>query len=464
MAHAAENDETNTPTPDEVQEWDRLHNLKPWSAMNTWREEDGHIIDRASGIYMWDADGNRLIDGPGGMWCVQIGHGRREMAEAIADQAMQLAYSSPFTTGTEPAAVLARKLAEFAPGDLNTVFFTTGGSTAVDTALRAVHFLNNRLGRTEKKIVISRQRAYHGSTYLSATMSDKERNRTKFDKEMRLVHFLPDVCPYTRPDGMSVEQFCDEKVAELENAILTLGPDRVGGFIAEPILCSGGVVVPPEGYHKRTLDICRKYDVLYISDEVVTGFGRLGHWFASEPVFDIVPDIITCAKGLTSGYLPLGACIISDALMERMTGPEDILFSNGFTYSGHPVSCAAALTNIEIIEREDILGHVRRVTPHFQDRLRGLSKYPIVGDARGMGLLGCVEGRLTEGRASLAVDTDFGARLDAACEEMGLLVRPLINMAVFSPPLIITIEEIDTMFDIIEEALVRVSPEFGFDV
>ena len=463
MAHAAEN-ESNTPTPDEVQEWDRLHNLKPWSAMNTWRAEEGHIIDRAEGIYMWDADGNRLIDGPGGMWCVQIGHGRREMAEAIADQAMHLAYSSPFTTGTEPAAVLARKLAGFAPGDLNTVFFTTGGSTAVDTALRAVHFLNNRLGRPDKKIVISRQRAYHGSTYLSATMSDKERNRTKFDKELRLVHFLPDVCPYNRSEGMSVEQFCDEKIADLENAIRTLGPDRVGGFIAEPILCSGGVVVPPEGYHRRTLEICRKHDILYISDEVVTGFGRLGHWFASEPVFDIVPDIITCAKGLTSGYLPLGACIISDALMERMTGPEDILFSNGFTYSGHPVSCAAALANIEIIEREDILGHVRRITPHFQDRLRGLARYPIVGDARGMGLLGCVEGRLTEGRTSLAIDTDFGTRLDAACEEMGLLVRPLINMAVFSPPLVITLEEIDTMFDILEEALVRVSPEFGFDV
>lgn len=454
---------SNSPSVEELHEWDRLHNLKPWSMMNTWREEDGQIIDRGDGIYMWDSHGRRMIDGPGGMWCVQIGHGRHEMADAIADQVMKLAYSSPFSTGTEPAAILARKLAEFAPGDLNTVFFTTGGSTAVDTALRAMHFLNNRRGMPDKKVVISRERAYHGSTYLSATVSGKERNRTRFDKENRLVHFLPDVDPYRRPEGMSIETFCDQKVDDLEQAILELGPENVGAFIAEPILCSGGVIVPPPGYHKRTLEICRKHDVLYISDEVVTGFGRLGHWFASEPVFDVVPDMITCAKGLTSGYLPLGACIISDRIMEQMTGPEEVLFSNGYTYSAHPVSCAAALKNIEIMEREDILGHVREVTPYFQERLRSFEKFPIVGDLRGMGLLGCIEGKVTEGRSSLAQDSDFGTRLDTICEENGLLLRPLINMAVFSPPLIISKPQIDTMFDIIEGALEQVSREMGID-
>jgi putrescine---pyruvate transaminase len=209
------------------------------------------------------------------------------------------------------------------------------------------------------------------------------------------VRFLPDVNPNRRPEGMSLDAWCDAKVADLENLIAEVGAEKIGAFIAEPILCSGGVIVPPPGYHRRTLEICRKHDILYISDEVVTAFGRLGHWFASEDVFGITPDIITCAKGLTSGYLPLGACIISDRVMERMTGPDqDVLFSNGYTYSGHPVSCAAALENIAIFEREGILEHVRAITPHFQARLRKLGEqFDIVGDARGMGLLGCLECR-----------------------------------------------------------------------
>jgi adenosylmethionine-8-amino-7-oxononanoate aminotransferase len=257
---------------------------------------------------------------------------------------------------------------------------------------------------------------------------------------------------------MSVAAWCDAKVADLENAIATLGPENVGAFIAEPILCSGGVIIPPEGYHRRTLEICRAHDILYISDEVVTAFGRLGHWFASEEVFGITPDIITCAKGLTSGYLPLGACIISDAVMDRMTGPdENVLFSNGYTYSGHPVCCAAALKNIDILESEGILTHVRDIAPHFQDRLRALSRFPIVGDVRGMGLLACIEGRPDTPGTSLAAERKLGALLDEACEKRGLLVRPLINMAVFSPPLVITRAEIDKMFDILEDALEEVS-------
>jgi adenosylmethionine-8-amino-7-oxononanoate aminotransferase len=238
--------------------------------------------------------------------------------------------------------------------------------------------------------------------------------------------------------------------------IAEVGAERVGAFIAEPILSSGGVIVPPPGYHKRTFDICRAHDILYISDEVVTGFGRLGHWFCSEDVFGIQPDMITCAKGLTSGYLPLGACIISDRVMERLSSPDEpALFSNGYTYSAHPVSCVAALKNIEIIEREGILNHVREVTPHFQARLQALRKFPIVGDARGMGLLGCIEGRADD----LEAERELGNMIDAACDELGLLVRPLINMAVFSPPLIITHEQIDEMFDILERALEKVSAQ-----
>ena len=191
------------------------------------------------------------------------------------------------------------------------------------------------------------------------------RDRKNFDLITDTIHHLPVPLPYRRPEGMSLEAFCDEKVADLENKILELGPEKVACFIAEPVLASGGVIVPPPGYQKRTLEVCRKYGVIYISDEVVTGFGRLGHFLASEPVFDIVPDIITCAKGLTSGYQPLGAAIISEKLFEKVSGSEagGVIFSHGFTYSGHPVACAAALKNIEIIEREDICGHVRKVGP-----------------------------------------------------------------------------------------------------
>ncbi len=453
---------SNFPPMETLSEWDRNHYLHPWAAMDAWRGYDYLMADHADGIYIWDASGKRFIDGPAGMWAVQIGYGRQEMADAIAEQVMRLPYTSPWSSTTEPAALLARSIAEKAPGDLNNVFFTTGGSTAVDTALRAVHFLNNQLGRPNKKITIAREKGYHGSTYLASTVTGKERDKSRFDAESRLVRFLPDVNPYIRPEGMSIEEWCDEKVADLEAMIAEVGPDNIGAFIAEPILCSGGVIIPPEGYHKRTLDVCKKYDIVYISDEVVTGFGRLGHWFCSEEVFGIKPDIITCAKGLTSGYLPLGACIISDEIMERMTGPdENVMFSNGYTYTAHPVCCVAALKNIEIIERENILGYVREISTYFQERLQALSKSNIVGDVRGMGLIGCIEGKPEEDGTNLEAQRRLGAMLDEACEEMGLLVRPLINMAVFSPPLIITKEQIDEMFDILEKALDQVARKLG---
>ncbi|MEM8841329.1 MAG: aminotransferase class III-fold pyridoxal phosphate-dependent enzyme, partial [Pseudomonadota bacterium] len=344
------------------------------------------------------------------------------------------------------------------------VFFATGGSTAVDSALRFAHFRNNLLGRPEKKMIIAREKGYHGSTYLSATVSGKGRDKSFMETEGRLAHILPDVNPYLRPDGMSVEEWCDAKVADLEAAILGLGPDKVAAFIAEPILASGGVIVPAPGYHRRTWELCRQHDILYISDEVVTGFGRLGHWFASKEVFGVTPDIITCAKGLTSGYMPLGAMIVSDRVLDEMKAEDrsSVMFSNGYTYSGHPVACAAALANIELFEREDLLAHVRAVTPRFQQRLAGMARFDIVGDTRGMGLIGCVEGAAAKElpeEKRLAIDAEFGNRVDAKCEAMGLIVRPIINMCVVSPALVITEAEIDEMFDIMETAVAEVERE-----
>ncbi len=452
----------NTPTDGDLVAWDRDHHLHPWAGTDGFGSDEYMRVNTADGIYLWDAAGKRYIDGPGGMWCTQIGYGRQEMADTISQQVMKMPYASPWSFTTEPAAVLAQMIAERTPGDLNTVHFTTGGSTAVDTALRTALFMNKRLGRPEKRIVIGREKGYHGSTFLAATVTGKERFETSFEKAQDLVRFLPDVNPYHRPEGMSMDAWCDAKVADLESLIAEVGADRIAAFIAEPILCSGGVIVPPPGYHKRTLEICRANDILYISDEVVTGFGRLGHWFASEDVFGIIPDIITCAKGLTSGYLPLGACIISDAVMKRISdAPGDDVFYNGYTYSGHPVSCAAAIKNIEIMEREDILGHVQRVTPHFQDRLHQIKeKFSIVGDVRGDGLLGCIECRPGLKVESYEAHVKFGQKLDDACEEMGLLLRPFGNMAVFSPPLIITPSQIDEMFDIMEAGMVQVSKDY----
>ena len=447
---------SNQPDIETLKEWDRTHQIHPWAAIDSWRGYDNMMVDTADGIYFWDASGKRFIDGPGGMWCSQIGYGRKEMADAIAAQVLKLPYTSPFTNATEPSAILAKKIADMAPGDLNNVFFTTGGSTAVDTALRTMQYYNNRRGKPEKKMILAREKGYHGSTYLAYSVTGKERDKTQFDVHSELVHFLPDVNPYVRPEGMSIEDWCDAKVDDLRMAIKEVGANKIGAFIAEPILSSGGVIVPPKGYHKRTLELCRENDILYISDEVVTGFGRLGHWFASEELFDIVPDMITSAKGLTSGYLPLGACIIADHIMaECSKGDEPSAFTNGYTYSAHPVSCVAALKNIEIFENENILEHVREVTPHFQKRLKALMKFDIVGDARGMGLLGCIEGKADD----LEAQRSLGAKIDEACEELGLLVRPLINMAVFSPPLIITIVQIDDMFDILEAALQQVQNE-----
>ena len=447
---------------------DNAHWMHPWEYMPETGQADRSIVSYAEGIYLYDEDGRRLIDGPGGMWCTQIGYGRREMADAIAAQAMQLPYINPFALTSAPSARLAAKLASLAPGDLNHVFLTTGGSTAVDTALRFVQFYNNVKGRRGKKHIISRAQAYHGSTHLCATVTGKDRDKNWFDVASPNVHFLSSVNPLLRPQGTSVEAFGEARADELEQKILALGAENVGAFIAEPIQCSGGVIVPPEGYLRRCREICSRYDVIYISDEVVTGFGRLGHWFASDAVFGIQPDIITCAKGLTSGYLPLGACLISDSLYREVSGERagGASFGNGYTYSGHPVSCVAALKNIEIIEREQILEHVREVAPYFQARLHALRELPLVRDTRGQGLVGCVECTVRQvhdagwdEQVLLAFDADLGARIDRHCQERGLMVRPIVNLCVFSPPLIIRKDEIGRMFDILHDSIVAVMHE-----
>ena len=449
--------------------WDKQHVFHPYERVDKFGlgKDDRTFSETASGIYVFDENGNRMIDGPAGMWCMQLGYGRSEIADAMAEQAKKMAYCSPFSESNSRPAELAHEIAKRTPGDLNTVFFTTGGSTAVDSAVRFAQFRNNALGKPNKKKVISRTHAYHGSTYLTASMSGKPGEREMMvTDESGLIHFLPDVNPFNRPDGMSVAEFLDEKVADLENAIQELGPDNVALFVAEPVLASGGVIVPPEGYHKRCLEVCRRYDVLYLSDEVVTGFGRCGHWFASQEVFGIVPDIITSAKGLTSGMVPMGAMVVSDRLLKDLEGkvPEGSFYAGGYTYSGHPVSAAAALKNIEIFEEENILGHVRDIIPHFQARLNRMQDYPLIVDARGVGLIGCLQTSVRRaGEESGASQKRLGNLLSEKCQDLGLMLRPYGDLAIFSPPLIITKDEIDQMFDILEQGVQIVSTELSND-
>ncbi len=441
---------------------DNLHWFHPWEELATPGRHDRSIAAGGRGIYVTDETGRRLIDGPGGMWCVQIGYGSSAMATAIADQVLRMPYMSPYTLTCETSSLLARKLAELAPGELDHVFFTTGGSTAVETAVRFIHYRANAIGKPAKKIILAREDSYHGSTYLTASLSGKVGNKGLFDHDPSLVAFVPSTNHYRFGNGRTPEQFADDCVAAFEAKILAIGPDNIGGFIAEPVQASGGVILPPPGYLPRVYELCRKYDIITIADEVVTGFGRLGHWFASKDVFGVEPDIITTAKGLTSGYLPLGAAIFSKRLMDDISGDhcKDQWFSHGYTYSGHPVAAAAALKNIEIFEEEGLLEHVRKVAPHFQARMAALRHLPIVGDVRGIGLVGCVD------CVAGAADTDpwnpqwqIGARLDRHCQDMGLLLRPIINMCVFSPPLIITESEIDQMFDIMESGLQKTLDE-----
>ena len=460
--------------------------IHPWEDINAIGHNKRTVIANAEGIYIEDSDGNRLLDAPAGMWCVNIGHRREEMARAIYDQIMELTYVSPWSLTSTPASILAEKLSTLSPGDLNHVFYTTGGSTAVDSALRFAMFRNNVLGRPDKKHIISRTNAYHGSTYLSASASGKSRDKNYLDFVEDTFHHISDPNLLDKPEGMSEAEYCEQKVGQLEAKILEIGADKVAAFIAEPILASGGVILAPEGYHAGCLAVCRKYDVLYISDEVVTACGRLGHFFASEAVFNIVPDIITCAKGITSGYVPLGAFLVADRLIREInecggadsqgednegvtfSGSSSVVFSNGFTYSGHPVACTAALKNIEIMEREKLMEHTREIAPYFQEQLATLRDLPIVKDVRGVGLMACVECDISSGEDdSLSADYEIGKRIDRHCQKLGLLVRPIINMCVMSPPMTITRSQVDDLVNMlrggIEAAMEEVRAEGLWD-
>lgn len=462
---------TGSESTDLISAKDRRHTLHPWADLATAPSDGDLIISRAEGYHVYDSDGKKYLDGIAGMWCVNIGYGNREMAQTIAHQAEEMCYYTPFGAMTNPhSAELAKVIAELSPGDLNKVHFTNSGSTAVDSAIRFVHFYFNALGQPEKKHIISRTDSYHGSSYLTASLSGKAVDRTYFHYMTDIVHHVSGPNPYRRDKQLSLDEYRQQLVDEFEQKVLEIGPENVACFIAEPIMGSGGVLVPPPGYHKAMKQICEKYNILYILDEVVTAFGRLGEFFTAESVWEIVPDIITCAKGITSGYQPLGATIISDALFNQISGanaPDAAYFTNGYTYSGHPIACAAALKNIEIMKRDNLCEHVKDVGPYFIEQLKKLERFDIIGEIRGHHLMACVECNIS-GNPLVAEDKDMATAqiVDQFCDQNGLIIRPYEALLILSPPLIIDRKGIDkivsTLALSIERATEVVAKEFGF--
>ena len=461
VAAAARFDQYDT---QDIWQKDKDHFIHPWTDFSTFQEQGSMVVAESEGAYIFDSDGKRYLDGIGGLWCVNVGYGRAEIGQAMAEQATKMTYYSSFGHHTTvPVAELSAKLASLAPGPLNHVLYGSGGSMANDTTVRLVHFYFNQLGMPDKKMIITRENGYHGSTYLAMSMTGIDYDHIGFDVIGEpLIQRVSGPDLYRRPEGTTPEEYTDLLLAEFRTKVESLGPENVAAFFAEPIMGAGGVLVPPPGYLKGMRDLCTEFQVLFVADEVVTAFGRLGHFFASEDVFGIVPDIINSAKGLTSAYAPLSATLISDGIYDVISVPqaEGSVFAHGFTYSGHPVCCAAALANIEIIEREDICGHVRRVGPYFSERLASLSDLGIVGDVRGSHFMQCVENVADkETKELFDPSVHVGDRVAGACEKRGLIVRPIAHLNVLSPPLVLTVEQIDWMVDVLRDGIIEVQAD-----
>ena len=446
--------------PDANSAWakDRAHVLHPYTDFSSFHDEGSQVIEGASGMHVTDTEGRKLLDGIAGLWCVNIGHGRQEMADAISAQVTQMQYYNPFGHSTNvPAAELGFWLAQNAPGDLNHVYYTCGGSTANDAAIRLAHYYNSMRGLHRKKKIISRNCAYHGATCVAAELTGILATKNGFDRVGQdFIHHVSAANMYAKPDDMTEAAYCDHLVREFQDRIDQLGPDNVAAFIAEPVMGAGGVLIAPKGYHRRMREVCKEHDILYIADEVVTAFGRLGEWFASERVFDCQPDILVSAKGITSGYVPLGATLISDEIYDVISRPqcEGGVFSMGLTYFGHPVACAAALKNIEIMERDSLLPNAATVGEFFQNDAQRLRELPCVGDVRGHGLMLAVD--LVADKATkspLPVSAKAGERVFRKCVDNGVIVRPVGDRIVLSPPIIISTEQCSAIVDAIGDAI-----------
>ena len=424
-------------------ELDARHHVHPFSDQAALAAKGVRIITRAEGCWLWDSEGNRILDGMAGLWCVNVGYGRAELVEAARRQMTTLPfYNTFFQCSTAPAIELAARLAAIAPG-FDRVFFTNSGSEANDTVIKLVRYFWKLQGQPTKQIMIGRTYAYHGVTLAAASLSGLPNMHPQFD--LPLPGFVHVPAPYWFAHGgeLTPEEYGRHAADALERKILELGPETVGAFVGEPVQGAGGVIIPPAGYWAAIQRICRKYDVLLIADEVVCGFGRTGRWFGSER-FGIEPDIMTVAKGLSSGYVPIAAVLLGQRVGDALaTANEE--WAHGFTYSGHPVAAAVALENLRIIEAEGL--HERADGPlgdHFAAALAGLADHPLVGEARSCGLLGALE--LVEDKAArryFPPARKVGLICREHCIANGLVMRAVRDVMILAPPLVITEGEID---------------------
>jgi putrescine aminotransferase len=445
-----------------LQQLDAAHHLHPFNDNAALAKKGTRILTRGEGVYVWDSEGNKLLDAFAGLWCVNIGYGRKELGEVASKQMTQLAYyNSFFSCTTEPTVRLAAKLAELTPGDLNHAFFSNSGSEANDTILRMVRHFWAVQGKSQKNVFIGRLNGYHGSTVAGASLGGMKGMHAMGGLPIpNIVHINQ---PYWFGEGgeKSPEEFGLQRARELEEKILELGPERVAAFIGEPIQGAAGVFVPPMNYWPEIERICRKYDVLLVADEVITGFGRTGHWFGSE-YFGIQPDIMTLAKGITSGYIPLGAVMFNDRISQVLMDKGGEL-AHGYTYSGHPVCTAVALENIRILEDEKIVENVQANTgPYLAERWKELGEHPLVGEARVVGMMGALE--LVPRKSSRQYFPDRGA-VGQMCRDFalrnGLILRATNDAMLLSPPLVITRDQIDEMFEKAWKSLDQTARELG---
>jgi len=423
-----------------------------------FRETGPLIIERGQGVYVYDTEGKPYIEGMAGLWCTALGYGNEELVEAAAAQMRKLSFAHLFTGRShDPAIELGEKLKEIAPVPISKVFFCNSGSEANDTQVKLVWYLNNALGRPRKKKIVSRMKAYHGTTVVAASLTGLPGNHRDFD--VPLPGFLHADCPHHyrfAQDGESEEEFATRLAAALDALIVQEGPDTVAAFIAEPVMGAGGVIVPPQSYFQKIMAVCARHDVFTISDEVICGFGRLGTTFGCDKL-GFVPQSISIAKALSSAYLPIAGVMIPEAMYQALLSESKKIgvFGHGFTYGGHPVSAAVALKAIEIYQRDRIFAKAAERAPQFQARLAALNGHPLVGEARGLGLIGGVELVADKtGKRSFDPQHGVGARAVQFAEAEGLIVRSVLgDVLTLCPPLVISEREIGELFDRLGRAL-----------
>jgi 4-aminobutyrate--pyruvate transaminase len=433
--------------------------IHPYTNQAAIRETGPLVFERGKGVYVYDVDGKPYLEGMAGLWCTALGYDNEELVEAAAAQMRKLPFSHLFTGKShDPAIELAERLKEIAPVPISKVFFCNSGSEANDTQMKLVWYMNNALGRPDRKKIISRVKAYHGVTIAAASLTGLPNNHIDFD--LPIARVLHTSCPHHYrfgKDGESEEDFATRCAAELEEMILREGPDTVAAFIAEPVMGAGGVIVPPKTYFPKIMAVCAKYDIFMIDDEVICGFGRLGAPFGCTTL-GYQPHSISIAKALSSAYLPIAGVMIPEDMYQALIIESKKIgtFGHGFTYSGHPVPAAVAIKTLEIYRRDKIFETAAARMPQFQNRLLALGDHPLVGEARGMGMVGGLE-LSADKRSKTPFDPKrlVGAQVVKHAQDQGLIVRPIGDVISICPPLVIKPAEIDELFDKLKVALDR---------